>query len=389
MSKLSSTPSEIVIIGGGVLGLSTACALVQRPQYSNSSITILEAAPAVPNGQGASVDTSRILRADYAIKPYTRLVTAAREKWQDVSHDGWGGEGRYHDAKLLLTAEPGTEGHVDGYLEESLENLKELAQSGEYAFKPQDLRELSDRNAVARESLAPGSSGNFGYVNDQCGWVNAEACVKYAYQKARRLGGDRFKVRTNTRVKQLLYQTNGKHLCGGVRCTDVELLDGSCVDADLVIVAAGAWTPSLVDVQGRAAATGQVLAYMPISTSEQKALDASPIYFNVSRGMFMLPPHDNELKMGRHGFGYQNPTKMTIPRPTPENPNQFVETTVSAPRTDLPIPAEAEKACKDFLLEMFPSWKNRSFSKTRVCWYCDTYVTLFTQPYNLNSNTTI
>jgi hypothetical protein len=35
--------------------------------------------------------------------PYTRLVTAAREKWQDVSHDGWGGEGRYHDAKLLLS----------------------------------------------------------------------------------------------------------------------------------------------------------------------------------------------------------------------------------------------------------------------------------------------
>jgi len=86
----------------------------------------------------------------------------------------------------------------------------------------------------------------------------------------------------------------------------------------------------------------------------------------------MLPPHDNELKMGRHGFGYQNPTKVTIPRPTPENPNASIEATVSVPRTDLPIPAEAEKACKDFLLQMFPSWKSRSFSKTRVCWYCDT-----------------
>jgi hypothetical protein len=38
-------------------------------------------------------------------------------------------EGRYHDAKLLLTAEPGTEGHVDGYLEESLENLKESCET--------------------------------------------------------------------------------------------------------------------------------------------------------------------------------------------------------------------------------------------------------------------
>ncbi|RAK86388.1 fructosyl amino acid oxidase [Aspergillus costaricaensis CBS 115574] len=368
----TSLPSEILIIGGGVMGLSTACALVQRPHYANSSITLLDAAAEVLNGQGASVDTSRILRADYAIKSYTRLVSEAREKWQDVSPNGWGGQGRYHEAKLILTAQPGTEGHVDGYLEESLENLKELARSGQYSFKLQDLKELPDRDAVARETLAPGSSGDFGYVNNQCGWVNAEACVKYALEKAQYLGGDRVKVRTNARVKRLLYQTKAKHLGGGIHCTGVELLDGSRMYADLVIVAAGAWTPSLVDVEGRAAATGQVLAYMPISSSEQKALDESPIYFNVSRGMFMLPPHDNEMKMGRHGYGYQNPTKMMIPRPTLDAPNASTETTVSVPRTDLPIPAEAEKACKDFLVEMFPSWKGRSFSKTRVCWYCDT-----------------
>lgn len=352
------------------MGLSTACALLERSTYANSSITILDAAAEVPNGHAASVDTSRILRADYPVKAYTRLVSAAQERWKDRSKDGWGGEGRYHDARLLLTAQPGTEGHVDGYLEESLENLKGLARSGEYSFDLQSLKELPDKDAIARESLAPGSSGDFGYVNNQCGWVTAEACVKYVLQKVQRLGGDRVKLRTNTRVQRLLYEAD--RAGETVRCSGVELHDGSQVYADLVIVAAGAWTPSLVDLQGRAAATGQILAYLPITESEHKDLNASPIYFNVSRGMFMLPPHDNVLKMGRHGFGYQNPTKVVLPRPTPGVPGAYAETTVSIPRTNLPIPAEAEMACKDFLADLFPHWRNRAFSKTRVCWYCDT-----------------
>ena len=372
MSDLSFKRSEILIIGAGVMGVSTACALVKRSRHSNCSITILDAAAELPNSLGASVDASRLLRADYAAEPYTRLVSAARESWKDTSSDGWGGEGRYHEAKLVLTAQPGIEGHVDGYLAESLKNLKELARSEEYGFHLQSLRDLPDRKAIAQESLAPGTSGDFGYVNDQCGWVNAEACVKYALQKARRLGGDRVKLRTNSRVRRLLYEADTNLGGDEVRCSGVELQDGSHIYADLVIVAAGAWTPSLVDLQGRAAATGQVLAYLPISESEQKTLDASPIYFNISRGMYMFPPHDNKLKIGRHGFGYQNPTKVILPRPTPEAPTASAETFVSTPRTDLPIPAEAEMACNEFLAELFPHWRNRSFLSTRVCWYCDT-----------------
>jgi hypothetical protein len=42
---------------------------------SNSSISLLGTALAVLKGQGASVDISRILRDNYVIKPYTRLVT--------------------------------------------------------------------------------------------------------------------------------------------------------------------------------------------------------------------------------------------------------------------------------------------------------------------------
>jgi sarcosine oxidase/L-pipecolate oxidase len=75
--------------------------------------------------------------------------------------------------------------------------------------------------------------------------------------------------------------------------------------------------------------------------------------------MFKVLPHNNELKFGRHGFGYQNPIKVQINIPMNEKGARTVGKVVSVPRTDLPDPHEAEKACKDFLLELFPEWSNR------------------------------
>lgn len=374
MDSNTSYPSQILIIGAGVLGISTARALLHRPQYSKTTITILDAAPELPNASSASSDTSRILRADYALKPYTTLVSDAQKLWKDLSDDGWGGQGRYHDARLVLTAQPGTDGHVDGYLEESFENNnennKKLIRSGEYELKAEHLRQLGDKEAIQRETRFPGVSGDFGYVNDHCGWVNADACVQFVFKHLREVGGQRIKIRPNSRVRRLIYEKAEKSGSGKPRCRGVELEDGSCVNADLVILAAGAWSPSLVDLGGQAMATGQVLSYLAITEAEQKVLNSSPVYFNVSRGMFMIPPHNCELKIGRHGFGYANPTKVSYATPDGKTAHALV----SVPRTDLPIPLEAEAACKEFLVEIFPHFKNRQFSRTRLCWYCDTYV---------------
>jgi len=53
--------------------------------------------------------------------------------------------------------------------------------------------------------------------------------------------------------------------------------------ADLVILATGAWTPSLINLQGRAIATGQCLAYISITDAEQEQFGKIPPLLNVSR----------------------------------------------------------------------------------------------------------
>lgn len=378
MARDRNDTLRIVIVGAGVFGLSTALALIHRPEYENAKITILDAATRLPNVDGASVDTSRILRADYAETAYTRLVSEAKLHWRNISDSGWGGEGRYHPAALLLTAQPGTEGHVDGYLEESLENLDSLARSGQYGFDQKSIETCSTKADVKNKAPLLEVSGEHGYLNKDCGWVNAEACVQYVLDRLKLEAGDRLEIRCNSRVSSLLYTESSVSTGSRPQCCGVELDNGTTFHSDLLVLAAGAWTPSLINLKGQAVATGQVLAYLSLTQEEQETFQTIPICFNVSRGMFMVPPHDCELKIGRHGFGYQNPNSITFSARRSEKgtlSSKYAESSqaiVSTPWTDIPIPSEARAACKEFLVELFPQWKDRDFHRTRVCWYCDT-----------------
>ncbi|KAK5045490.1 hypothetical protein LTR84_009108 [Exophiala bonariae] len=364
MRSNKPTPGEILIIGGGVFGISTAVALLERPRFSNTRITIVDASSELPNQSAASWDTSRMLRADYAEKAYTKLVSEARQQWTILDSNAWGGESRYCEAPLLLTAQPGVLGHVDGYLEESLTNLKKLAETREFAFTPEDIEELGDKDALKRASgPIPGASGNSGYINRNCGWVDARKCLHFLYQKLKQAAKGRCEIHRSTTVRKLLYDGLAGFTINQARCIGAELMNGSHIQADLTILAAGAWSPSLVDMGPRAVATGQTLGYLALTEEEQSSVNNMPIYFNMSTGMFMFPAHTRELKLGRHGFGYQNPTPVIL-----EGKRKLVSTPIS----HLPVPTEAEDALKEFLVELFPHWRHKEFSKTKLCWYCDT-----------------
>ncbi|KAJ5681133.1 fructosyl amino acid oxidase [Penicillium majusculum] len=138
-------------------------------------------------------------------------------------------------------------------------------------------------------------------------------------------------ARSTAGVRKVLYGHSAESTLGFLRCTGVELDGGSHVFANLFILAAGAWTPSVVDLEGRATATCQLLSYLPLNEEEQKSLDSLPIYFNNSKPVVM----DLVTKIQRK---YQS-----ISQPFGEDTQSIVKV-VSVPRTDLPIPFEAEKA---------------------------------------------
>jgi len=157
----------------------------------------------------------------------------------------------------------------------------------------------------------------------------------------------------------------------GRKVTGVQLKDGARIEAELTILATGAWTGKLVDLRGRATATGQVLLYLDLTDEEQERFGKMPVLLNMSTGLFIIPPANNVLKVARHAYGYQNPTLI-------KNPNGSGEViSVSLPKTgvddpDQYVPKEGEDDCRKALREMIPSLAERPFTKGRVCWYTDT-----------------
>ncbi|KAK2749288.1 hypothetical protein FQN55_003613 [Onygenales sp. PD_40] len=339
-------PDSILIVGGGVFGLSTALALAGR---HSGKITVVESSPTIPNPHGSSVDSSRIIRADYADPQYSALAEAALEKWR---YTEWGREGRYAQNGLVLLSSG--DKHSTEYARKSYENVKRV--------DPKAVELLSNRDEVIKAAPTYGSGLHVegGYVNWKSGWADAEASVRFAKKKIDETG--RVEFRTGD-VKRLL-------TTAGRKVTGVELADNTTITADLVILATGAWTSRLIDLRGKADATGQVLAYIRISDQEQAALANMPTVLNFSTGMFIIPPRNNLLKIARHAYGYRNPTRVPAPPGTAAQTAETIE--VSLPENGVPIPPEGEEACRTALREMLPAFADRPFEKTRVCWYTDT-----------------
>ncbi|KAI9762109.1 MAG: hypothetical protein M4579_000589 [Chaenotheca gracillima] len=350
-------PRSVLIIGSGAFGLSTALALSGRPRYAHTEITLLDRST-FPAPDSSSIDTSRIIRADYSDSAYARLAAEAQTLWRG----DWGREGRYEESGLVLTADKGGE----GYVRKSYENVKVMKDGGE------KVRELRSREEIQGllSGNGGGASGNWGYVNLGSGWADAEASMRYA--KERVVEKARVRFRTGT-AETLLFENEDVK---GVR-----LSSGEELRADLTILATGAWTPRLIDLGGRAHATGQVLAYMDITEEEQARLGRQPVCLNMSTGMFIIPPRNRLLKVARHGFGYSNPQRV----PHPEKVGEYIET--STPRTQMDdpsqwIPREGEDACRRCIAEMIPELRQRPFSSTRICWYTDTPTANFLITYH-------
>ncbi|KAF3491507.1 uncharacterized protein GIQ15_01024 [Arthroderma uncinatum] len=341
-TEASKLPHSILIVGGGVFGLSTALALSRR---HTGTITLIEAAPTIPNPHGSSVDSSRILRADYANPAYSRLANSALTQWRSTP---WGHDGRHHQNGLVLVSSTAT-GHE--YMRRSYENVKRL--------NPDAVQELPSAADIRRvvPGYGVGSHVNGGYVNWDSAWGNAEAGVRYAKKKLDEMGRVRFLV---GQVERLLIDE-----AEGSKVTGVRLSDGQTLSADLVVLATGAWTGKLIDLRGRAEATGHSLAYIRLTDEEQRKLNDIPTLLDFSTGMFIIPPRNNELKIGRHAYGYRNPT--IINHPTAPGKIE-----VSLPSNDAPLPLEGQKAARAALRGMLPALGERPFTKTRICWYTDT-----------------
>lgn len=252
--------SRIVVLGAGVFGVTAALALQER----GHRVVLVDPGP-LPRPEAASTDISKIVRLDYgADELSTTLMEQALPRWRAWNAES--GRTLFHEDGLLVLSEgPPRPGSFEA------DSFALLTRRG-HALQPLDRAALARRFPAWAEGAFDG-----GYFNPEGGWAESGAVMSWLVQRARSRG-------------------IAVHEGGGPRPA-----------ADVVLVAAGAWTPLLLpETAALISIVGQpVLYFRPESPEPWRPPRFPPYTADVGRtGFYGFPAlADGTLKLANHGAG--------------------------------------------------------------------------------------
>lgn len=323
-----------LIIGAGVFGASAALELARR----GWSATIVEPGLAAES-RGSSYDVSKVIRMDYGADDfYLEIMRGAMPRWEAWNRER-AAEGLpplYHrDGFLLMRRGPLEAG---GYEFESRARLRARG-LGVDAINADSLR--------ARFPAWGRVEGLEGYFNPNAGWAESGAATLDLLRRARGAGA---RVIEGARLEALLER--------GSRVVGAALRGGERVEADLTILAAGAWSPALAPELARLTRpVGQAVVFF---CAERPELYRPPGFScwaaDISRtGWYGFPALANGVvKVGRHGPGFEVDVERVL-------------------AGEAAIPPDHEAATREFLREWLPGLAGAPLAGSRVCLYCDSF----------------
>jgi len=203
---------NIIVVGAGIAGLSTAWSLIK----AGHNVTLLEQGATIPNPLAASGDHHRIIRRAYrASTGYGALITEAYDAWSDM----WADLGENHlDPRgfICVSLDPGDK--VDEY--------RKGMEEGGWPF------EMLDPQAAAKRWPFLDPAGfRYAYFSTDGGALH---CRKIAAGLADWLRSRGANVYTGSKVAAI-----------DADAGRVELETGETLEADRIVVAAGAWVLKL------------------------------------------------------------------------------------------------------------------------------------------------
>ncbi|GME28212.1 fructosyl amino acid oxidase [Neofusicoccum parvum] len=338
MPAPSNPHTQTLIIGAGAFGLSTAYHLASR---GHTSITLLDPSPA-PSPSAASTDISKIIRADYNTPLYAQLGLDAIAAWRaDPLYAGL-----YHVPGWVLAARERSVPFVEG----SVAVAAALGMRG--VERLDGAEEVRRRWPVVTGAL---DGWNACVWNPAAGWADSGEAVRRMAEAAGRMG---------VRYVSGEEGTMARLLVEGGRVRGVVAADGTEHRAERVVLAAGAWSGVLVDLEGQLTAKGHSVAHIQLTPEEVKRYEGMPVMDNLELGYFFPPVVGGVFKLAHSQF--LTNTQTTKDGITTSVPRTFRE----HPEDDLPLEIEAEM--RQNLRRVFPELADRPFCFTRLCWDADT-----------------
>ncbi|WP_420346112.1 NAD(P)/FAD-dependent oxidoreductase [Pelagibius sp.] len=259
---------KVLIVGGGIVGLATAWALVRQ----GHNPVLFEQGP-LPHEGGASYDQHRLIRLPYADqRGYCAMVIDALAAWSRLWDDL--GETPYAEIGSLAVS---TE--EDDWTDRSRITLDALSL---------DYDTLDAADIHARYPFLALPAGAWGLFNRRGGLLFAARIVDSLVRYLRHRGVE---LRDETRIV-------GVDPAAGC----LSLADGSRESAEAIVVAAGAWTAKLFpELARRAVPHRQVVTYLEPPEAYAEAWAAAPAMVHLSNAadIYAAPPvAGSELKFG-------------------------------------------------------------------------------------------
>ena len=316
--------TDILVIGAGLFGLTTAIEARRR----GASVRVIEAGR-LPHPHAASTDISKVVRMDYgADADYTELMERGLPAWREWNERA--NEVLYHEVGLLALAhEPLAPGGFE------FESEKLLTARGHA------LQSLTESD-LARDypALAPGAF-RAGYFNPNAGWAAARAVIQVLAREARAAG---VRITEHAPVRTLVER--------GGRVVGAKCATGRTLEADVTVVAAGAWTPALLpELADRLRVTAQPVVHLRAPRGAALRSPALPVWTaDIARtGWYGFPANDEDvLKVGHHGAG-----------------------SAWDPTSGRDLPDGEELRFREMLQANFPALAGADLVEGRVCLYCD------------------
>lgn len=223
---------DILIVGAGVFGVSTAYHLSKSPKHSSSKIILLDRAPA-PSSHAASTDVNKIVRADYSSPFYMDLAYEAIDAFSTWPE---------------FQPEDGTIYNRTGWAmmdEKGSDIAKRVRENFRVSGKEDLTYDLTEEEMRTKWGGLLGGMDVEGYDtaygSPSAGWVDASRAVEVMVKEA--VGrGVRYEIGEVEEL--LLWDEKGNDGKGGVH--GVKLGDGRVIHGRKVLLAMGAWTSQLM-----------------------------------------------------------------------------------------------------------------------------------------------
>ncbi len=271
---------NIVIVGAGIVGLSTAYALLKQGTHR---VTVLEQA-VVDHERSTSHGISRLLRFEYGDDPfYTQLVQLGLAHWRKLEHTSQ--RTLYSPTGILVLGN-----QDDGFTRESYNTLRTLGLP---------TTRLSQHQC--RQSFPQFVTDDYDMYtyNTQAGVLHASTCLRTLRDLILDLGGE---ICEASRVKQIDYGN-----CP--RPVRIILHSGEVHNADRVVLAVGPWVHRLLkSMHLPVHMTRQYLLYFANLPIDSFGVQAFPAF--LASELYGFPIHStltgkgpSWFKAASHNFG--------------------------------------------------------------------------------------